>query len=249
MDLQSFLDEHYQRYCRSFFIETDPIQIPHLFTRKEDIEIAGFLSATIAWGKRKIIIKNAKHLMNLMEHAPYYFLMYASPNEFQRLDSFVHRTFQPDDCLFFLYSLRNIYKNHGGLHSLFVDGYQKSGSIFGALDHFRGLFLETPHLKRSEKHLPDVLRGASAKRLNMFLRWMVRGKDEVDFGLWKEIPTSALMLPLDVHSGYVSRRLGLLTRFANDWKAVEEVTDNLRKFDPNDPVKYDFALFGYGAIG
>ena len=248
MNIFSFLEEHYVRYCTSAFIDTDPVQIPHLFTRKEDIEIAGFLAATIAWGQRKTIIANAKRLMNLMEHAPYDFVMNATSNELKLLDSFVHRTFQPDDCLFFIYSLRHIYTNHGGLQTVFTDGYNSTGSIFGSLVHFRCVFLETPHLKRSEKHLSDVQRGASAKRLNMFLRWMVRGNDGIDFGLWKEIPTSSLMLPLDVHTGNVSRRLGLLTRSANDWKAVEEITTNLRKFDPEDPVKYDFALFGLGVF-
>jgi len=249
LNLLSFLEEHYVRYCTSFFIDSDPIQVPHLFTRKEDIEIAGFLAATIAWGQRKTIIANAKRLMSLMEDAPYDFVMLASQKELKRLDSFVHRTFQPDDCLFFIYALRFIYSNHGGLQTVFTDGFSSTGSIFGSLVHFRGLFLETPHLKRSEKHISDVLRGASAKRLNMFLRWMVRGNDGIDFGLWKEIPTSALMLPLDVHTGNVSRSLGLLTRSANDWKAVEEITTKLRQYDPDDPVKYDFALFGLGALG
>jgi len=246
--LYSFLEEKYHRYCTLEFIETDPIQIPHLFKRKEDVEIAGFLAASIAWGQRKTIIANAKRLMNLMDDAPYDFIMYATPNELQRLNKFVHRTFQPDDCLFFISSLRNIYTNCGGLHGVFGEGYRKTGSIFGTLIHFRRVFMETSHLQRSEKHVPNVQRGASAKRLNMFLRWMVRGSDGIDFGLWKNIPTSALMMPLDVHTGNVGRRLELLTRKANDWKAVEELTANLRKFDPDDPVKYDFALFGLGVF-
>ena len=246
--VRGLLEEGYRRYCRAEFIDTDPIQIPYLFKRKEDIEIAGFLAATIAWGQRKTIIANAKRLMSLMDHAPYNYVMYAAPDELKRLESFVHRTFQPDDCLFFIYSLRNIYANCGGLHGVFSDGYRKTNSIFGTLIHFRRIFLETPHLQRSAKHVPDVQRGASAKRLNMFLRWMVRGNDGVDFGLWKDIPTSALMMPLDVHTGNVGRQLELLTRKANDWKAVEELTANLRKFDPQDPVKYDFALFGIGVF-
>ena len=247
--LKSFLEEQYARYCTSAFIETDPVQIPHLFTRKEDIEIAGFLAATIAWGQRKTIITNAKRLTCLMDNAPCDFVMNATPNELNRLDTFVHRTFQPDDCLFFISSLRHIYADCGGLQTVFTNGYNTTGSIFGALIHFRRVFLETPHLQRSVKHISDVQRGASAKRLNMFLRWMVRGNDGIDFGLWKDIPVSALMMPLDVHSGNVSRRIGLLTRTANDWKAVEELTANLRKFDPDDPVKYDFALFGLGVSG
>ena len=246
MNIHSFLEENYARYCTPEFIETDPVQIPHLFTRKEDIEIAGFMAATIAWGQRKTIITNAKRLMNTMDNSPYDFVMNAAPNELKRLDTFVHRTFQPDDCLFFIYSLRSIYAGYGGLQTVFADGYREAGSIFGALVYFRSVFLETQHLQRSVKHIPDVQRGASAKRLNMFLRWMVRGGDAIDFGLWKDIPASALMMPLDVHSGNTGRHLGLLARTANDWKAVEELTANLRRFDPEDPVKYDFALFGLG---
>ena len=247
-NIQSFLDERYVRYCTPAFIETDPVQIPHLFERKEDIEIAGFLAAAIAWGQRKAIIAGAKRLMGLMNNEPYDFVMNASPDELQRLETFVYRTFQPDDCLFFITSLRHIYTNCGGLHNVFTEGYNASGSIFGALAHFRNVFMETPHLPRSAKHVADVQRGASAKRLNMFLRWMVRRDDGIDFGLWKEIPASALMIPLDVHTGNVGRALGLLKRKANDRKAVEELTENLRKFDPQDPVKYDFALFGLGVF-
>ena len=249
MELRDFLEERYKKYCTSEFIETDPVQIPHLFKNKEDIEIAGFMSSAVAWGQRKAIIAGAKRLICLMDNAPYDFVMHASPNELQRLDGFVYRTFQPVDCLFFISSLRHIYTDCEGLQKVFSDGYSASGSVFGALTHFRRVFMETPHLQRSAKHVANVERGASAKRLNMFLRWMVRGNDGIDFGLWKKnIPASALMMPLDVHTGNVGRRLKLLTRKANDWKAVEELTANLRKFDPEDPVKYDFALFGIGVF-
>jgi len=247
-DLYSFLEEHYARYCTPVFIDTDPVQIPHSFTRKEDIEISGFMAATIAWGQRKAIVTNAKRLMNIMDNAPCDFVMNAADNELKRLYSFVHRTFQPVDCLFFISSLRHIYKDCGGLQTVFAEGYRTTESIFGALAYFRRIFMETPHLQRSAKHISDVERGASAKRLNMFLRWMVRRNDGIDFGLWNDIPVSALMLPLDVHSGNTGRQLGLLTRKANDWKAVEEITANLRKFDTEDPVKYDFALFGTGVF-
>ena len=246
--LFAILEDSYRRYCTPEFIETDPVQIPHLFQRKEDIEISGFLAASIAWGQRKAIIAGGKRLLKLMDNAPYDFVMNASSNELLRLDSFVYRTFQPVDCLFFISSLRNIYSNCGGLHRVFSEGYSTDDSIYGALVHFRRVFMETSHLQRSAKHVPDVMRGASAKRLNMFLRWMVRGNDGIDFGLWKDIPVSSLMMPLDVHTGNMGRRLGLLTRKANDWKAVAELTDNLRKYDPIDPVKYDFALFGMGVF-
>jgi uncharacterized protein (TIGR02757 family) len=246
--MKTLLEKRYKLYCSPEFIETDPIQIPHRYTHKRDIEIAGFLAATIAWGQRKSIIANAKRLMSLMDNTPYDFVMNAPQKDLKQLETFVHRTFQPDDCLFFISALRNIYTNHGGLQAVFEKAYSESGSVFGALTCFRRVFVETSHLKRSEKHLSDVERGAAAKRLNMFLRWMVRSDDGVDFGLWKGIPASALMIPLDVHTGAVSRRLGLLSRKANDWKAVEELTANLRRFDPDDPVKYDFALFGMGAF-
>ena len=244
-EVRKLLDNAVALYNHVDFIENDPIQIPHRFTRKEDIEIAGFLSASIAWGQRKSIIKNANLLMDLMDNSPYQFLM--EEKEFVRFNRFVHRTFNGIDCRFFLNSLKNIYQNYGGLEQVFTDGFQKNETIFGALHHFRNLFLNMPHEARSRKHLSDVTTNSAAKRLNMFLRWMVRkDEQEVDFGLWQGIPASALMLPLDVHTGDVSRSLGLLQRKQNDWKAVEEITGILRTFDAQDPVKYDFALFGMG---
>ena len=244
-NIKPLLDEAVIRYNHIDFIENDPIQIPHRFTRKEDIEIAGFLAASISWGQRKTIINNAKRLMDLMDNSPYDFIM--EGNDFGKLSSFIHRTFNGADCEFFLRSLRNIYLHHGGLERVFTDGFHTEKTIFGALKHFRSIFLEIPHEKRTEKHLSDVASNSSAKRLNMFLRWMVRkDEQEVDFGLWNGIPASALMLPLDVHTGDVSRALGLLQRKQNDWRAVEEITGILRTFDAGDPVKYDFALFGMG---
>lgn len=248
-DIKQILDDAVNQYNNIEFVNDDPVQIPHLFVKKEDVEIAGFLSASIAWGNRKSIINNGFMLMELMNHSPYDFLMdddflIQYQNEITR---FVHRTFNGEDCFFFLKSLQNIYKNHGGLEQVFTDGFQHEMTIFGAFRHFRNIFLEIPHLKRTEKHLSDVTSNSSAKRLNMFLRWMVRSDEKgVDFGLWKDIPMSALMLPLDIHTGNVSRNLGLLTRKQNDWKAVEEITKILRTFDASDPIKYDYALFGLG---
>ena len=244
-EVRKLLDKAVGLYNHVDFIENDPIQIPHRFSRKEDIEIAGFLSASIAWGQRKSIIKNANLLMDLMDNSPYQFLM--EEKEFVRFNRFVHRTFNGIDCRFFLNSLKNIYQNYGGLEQVFTDGFQKNETIFGALHHFRNLFLNMPHEARSRKHLSDVTTNSAAKRLNMFLRWMVRkDEQEVDFGLWKNMPMSALMLPLDVHTGDVGRSLGLITRKQNDWKTVEEITGILRTFDAQDPIKYDFALFGMG---
>ncbi len=247
-EIKMLLDKAVFRFNHLDFIENDPIQISHRFTRKEDIEIAGFLSASIAWGQRKTIIRNGWRLMTRMDFAPFDFIM--EEDDFTPFLDFVHRTFNGEDCVFFLHSLKNIYQNHGGLEQVFTEGFQQDNSIFTALKHFRDVFLEVPHEDRSRKHLSDVSKNSSAKRLNMFLRWMVRNDDKgVDFGLWKNIPMSSLMLPLDVHTGNVGRDLGLLTRRQNDWKAVEEITEILRTFDADDPIKYDFALFGLGVNG
>ena len=246
-NIKSFLDGKVLIYNQPSFTETDPIQVPALFTTKENIEIAGFLAATIAWGQRPTIIRNALRLTGLMNNNPYEFLLQTPEDEWDIFLNFKHRTFNGTDCVFFLKSLKNIYQNHGGLEKVFTDGFQKSGSISGTLSHFRSIFFEPEHERRTEKHVSDVQKGASAKRLNMFLRWMVRTDHSgVDFGLWKQIPASALMLPLDVHTGNVARKLGLLTRTQNDWKAVEEITARLSEFDSQDPVKYDFAMFGLG---
>ncbi|WP_240925048.1 TIGR02757 family protein [Maribellus sediminis] len=247
-DLKEFLDEKVQEFNRPEFIETDPIQVARLFSEKENIEIAGFLTATISWGNRAAIIKNALRLMEMLDHQPHDFIMNVSPFELQNLQKFVHRTFNGHDLIHFIESLKNIYQNHGGLESVFETGFQKSATVYGALEHFFNVFFENGG-ERTRKHVSSVSKGASAKRLNMYLRWMCRdNKSGVDFGLWKGIPPSALMLPLDVHTGNVGRKLGLLQRKSNDWKAVEEITANLRTFDPEDPIKYDFALFGLGVF-
>ena len=248
-EMKILLDSRVNEYNRLDFIHSDPIQIPHRFFRKEDIEIAAFLTATISWGQRKSIINNASRLMELMDNSPYEFLLDAKNEDWKTVKKFVHRTFNGEDCLFFLESLKNIYENHGGLEYTFTTGYLHEGSIHSALQYFRKTFLSIPHEVRIRKHVSDVIANSSAKRLNLFLRWMVRSDEQkVDFGLWKTIPPSALMLPLDVHSGEVARGLGLLQRQQNDWKAVEEITSVLRTFDVTDPIKYDFALFGIGAF-
>lgn len=251
-ELKEFLDESYFKYNNRSFIENDPVGIPHLFTKKEDIEIAGFLAATIAWGNRKSIITNANKLVAWMDHAPHDFIMSHSKKDLKPFESFVHRTFNGKDTLFFIQSLRNIYENHGGLEAAFSNN-QNTTDEKEALDlkhhivNFRKLFLETKHLQRSEKHISNPAQKSSAKRLCMYLRWMVRkDKQGVDFGIWKSIKASELCLPLDVHTGNVSRALGLLQRTQNDWQAVEEITNVLRSMDHKDPVKYDFALFMLG---
>ncbi len=243
--LKQLLEEKYLQFNTPDFIPSDPIQIPHRFSRKEDIEISGFLAATIAWGNRKMIIRNALRMIDLMGGRPYDFVVSATDKDIDAIDNFTHRTFNVEDFRYFLKALGNIYRNYGGLEQVFTQGYEKDKTIKSAIAHFRSIFFELPHPRRTEKHVSCVSRGSAAKRINMFLMWMVRDDGRgVHFGLWKKIPASALMLPLDVHTGNSARALGLLNRKQNDWKAVEEVTDNLRKFDPQDPVKYDFALFG-----
>ncbi|MFY9151115.1 MAG: TIGR02757 family protein [Prolixibacteraceae bacterium] len=248
-DIKSFLDQKVTEFNRASFIETDPIQIPSLFTSKENIEIAGFLAATLAWGQRPTIIRNAKQLVRMMKNDPIRFLLQTPEEEWDEFLNFKHRTFNGTDCIYFLHSLRNIYQHHGGLENVFTTGFLKDRTIYSALVHFRNVFFELNHEQRTEKHISNVEKGAAAKRLNMYLRWMVRTDNPgVDFGLWKNIPASALLLPLDVHTGNVSRKLGLLTRKQNDWKAVQEITAKLREFDPEDPIRYDFALFGLGVF-
>ena len=246
-DLKHFLDRKSLEYNTTRFISKDPISIPHQFTLKEDIEISGFLAATLSWGQRVTIVNNSRRLLSLMESVPYEFLANSADQEFGRFLSFVHRTFNGEDCIFILQALRNLYLEHDGMETVFCDGFSYEGSMLGAISHFRKTLLLTPHLPRSAKHISDPVKGSAAKRLNMFLRWMVRNDGKgVDLGIWKSLNPANLMCPLDIHSGRVARKLGLLSRKQDDWKAVEELTANLRTFDPADPVKYDFALFGLG---
>ncbi|MEW6467598.1 MAG: TIGR02757 family protein [Bacteroidota bacterium] len=242
-ELKDFLEEKFRHYHQPAFIGHDPVSIPHRFSRKEDIEIAGFLAASIAWGQRPVIIRNATRLLELMEHAPYDFIMNAGPADLRPFERFIHRTFNGTDCVYFLRALKSIYRK-GGLEKAF-----EGSSARDRIIRFRKRFFSLKHAARTRKHVSDPAANSSAKRLNMFLRWMVRSrKGGVDFGLWKDISPSELMCPLDVHSGNVARKLGLLNRKQNDWRAVEELTVRLREFDPADPVKYDFALFGLGAF-
>ena len=247
-ELKEFLDEKVILYNNPKFIESDPIQIPHSFTLKEDIEIAGFLSATIAWGNRKMIINNAKRLMEIMGNSPYDFIVNHKENDLEKLSGFVHRTFNSIDAVYFIKSLQNIYQNHNGLESVFAK-HQEATSLQNSISEAKKVFFELEHPKRTTKHFSDPMNGSAAKRINMFLRWMVRQDNcGVDFGIWKSISISAISCPLDVHSGNVARKLGLLTRKQNDAKALLELDTNLRKLDPIDPSKYDFALFGLGVF-
>lgn len=247
-ELKDFLDSKANQYNTPEFIDSDPIQIPHCFSVKEDIEISAFLTATIAWGNRKSIITNAKRLMKLMDEAPYDFIMNHQTSDLERFNGFVHRTFNAIDCKQFMISLRHIYVNHQGLEMLF-EKYANTDRLQHSIHHFKRHFFEIEHTQRTQKHVSDPLKQSAAKRINMFLRWMVRPNDTgVDFGLWHRLSPSQLSCPLDVHSGNVARKLGLLNRQQNDAKALIELDTNLRTFDSIDPVKYDFALFGLGVF-
>ncbi len=249
LQTHTLLNQKVAQYNSPVFIESDPISIPHMFNKKEDIEISGFLTSILSWGRRTAIIKSGKQLMSLMDNSPSDFLVNSGEIEFKRFENFVYRTFNSDDCLFLITSLRNIYLHHGGLETIANKAFSENDSILDVIIGLRKAILLTPHLVRSEKHLGNPEKGSAAKRICMYLRWMVRHDGNgVDFGLWKDIPQSHLMCPLDVHSGNVARKLGLLTRKQNDWKAVEELTARLRDFDSDDPVKYDFALFGIGVF-
>ena len=247
-ELKEFLDEKVILYNNPKFIESDPIQIPHRFSKKEDIEIAAFLTATISWGNRKMIIKNASRMMELMGNSPYDFVINHQQKDLNNLNSFVHRTFNSTDFLQFIKSLKHIYQNHSGLENAFLiknnaTNYQNSIHLF------KKMFFELDHQQRTQKHISDPLKNSAAKRINMFLRWMVRNdKAGVDFGIWKTHSPAKLSCPLDLHSGNVARKLKLLTRKQNDWKALSELDKNLRRLDKKDPVKYDFALFGLGVF-
>lgn len=247
-ELKEFLDFKANQYNNKLFIETDPISVPHAFSLKEDIEIAGFLTALISWGNRKSIINNAFRMMRLMDEAPYDFVVNHKKKDLKALSGFVHRTFCGDDLVFLVTALKKIYVDHKGMESVFTLR-ATSDSVIAAIQHLRDIIMQIPHNKRAEKHIADPERGSAAKRLHMFLRWMVRrDKAGVDFGIWKTIPPSALSCPLDVHSGRVARKLGLLCRKQNDARAVIELDTSLRLLDNADPVKYDFALFGLGVF-
>lgn len=232
------------------FIELDPISIPHRFHLKQDIEISAFFAATLAWGLRKTIINKVNEIMSLMDEAPYDFILNHQESDRKRFTNFKHRTFNDTDLLYFIDFLQRHYKKHESLQDAFLDDgnfISSKDSLIQFHDYFFNIDY-APH--RTRKHVSTPAKKSACKRLNMLLRWMVRKDDiGVDFGLWEKIPIKALMMPLDVHVARVATELGLLKRKQRDWKAVEELTSNLKKYDPEDPIKYDFALFGMGVTG
>lgn len=247
-ELKAFLDEKAMRYNHPDFITTDPIQIPHHFSQKEDIEISAFLIATIAWGNRKSIITNGHKLRSIMGNAPHDYILNYHAKDATHLEGFVHRTFNNQDLHYFFKALQHIYLKKGGLEKVFKDAATHS-SMQPAISNFKQTFFKLPHLPRTQKHVSDPQKNSAAKRINMFLRWMVRNDTSgVDFGIWRSISPAILSCPLDVHSGGIARKLGILHRKQNDGKALLELDTALREMDPTDPVKYDFALFGLGAF-
>ena len=245
--LKEFLDRKVEEYNRTAFIKDDPVSIPHLFNNKQDIEIAGFFAAVFAWGNRTTIIRKSRELMERMDDSPFDFIKDHSARDLNRLKNFKHRTFNEDDLFYFVESLHRHYSKHDSLETAF---FQYEGSnAEQALIHFKNYFFSLEHLKRTEKHISSPLQRSTCKRLNMFLRWMVRNDNKgVDFGLWKHVPAANLICPIDLHVARVAKKLRLLKRKQVDWLAAVELTSALRQLDKDDPVKYDFALFNLGII-
>ncbi|RZJ65620.1 MAG: TIGR02757 family protein [Flavobacterium sp.] len=249
-EIKDLLDRKFIEYNTSSFADTDPVQIPRSFNIKEDIEIAAFLTATIAWGNRASVIKSGKRMMDLMGNSPYDFIMSHSQKDLERFDSFVHRTFQPADMRTFVIGLKHIYTTHGGMEKIFAD-HQRDGFMHYAIHEYKRRFFEVDHLPRTTKHVADPLKNSShAKRIHLFLKWMVRqDKGGVDIGIWKSIPTSALSCPLDVHTGRVGRHLGFITVKQDNLRSLQQLDEVLRSYDSSDPAKYDVALFGLSKEG
>ena len=246
-ELKDFLDEKSFQYNQKSFIDSDPIQVPHKFKKKQDIEISSFLTSTIAWGQRKTIIKNSFKMMEILDNSPYDFILNATEKEIEKTN-IIHRTFNSIDFRYFIKTLKRIYSNYDDLETVFCLKRNES-NMHSNIHNFKKIFFKNIFPKRTTKHISDPYKGSACKRLNMFLRWMVRKDNNgVDFGIWKKISPSILSCPLDIHSGNVARKLGLLLRKQNDHKAVLELDSKLRELDIEDPVKYDFALFGLGVF-
>jgi len=245
-ELKAFLDERANFYNTPDFIKNDPISIPRQFRKKQDIEISGFLIATIAWGNRKSILTSGERLLKILKYQPHDFILNHTEKDLIACKGFVHRTFNDIDLMYFLLALKAIYTQYDSLEDVFVK-HKSETDLQTAISNFRSEFLSFGAPQRTYKHVSDPLKNSAAKRLNMMLRWFVRQDNHgVDFGIWNRISPAELSCPLDVHSGRVARQLKLLKRKQNDAKAVAELDKNLRKLDPKDPVKYDFALFGLG---
>lgn len=248
-EIKDFLEQKLNNYNQPDFIAFDPISIPHRFTKKQDIEIAGFFAAILAWGQRKTIINKCLELMAMMDNAPHDFMLNHTDQDLIPFINFKHRTFNDVDTLYFIHFFKSFYQQHQSLEIAFTKGYEDRVDImYDLLVNFRQFFFSDPLAPdRTTKHIATPARKAACKRINMFLRWMVRKDNKgVDFGIWNIIKPSQLICPCDVHVDRVGRKLGLITRKQTDWLTAIELTEKLREFDPLDPIKYDFALFGLG---
>jgi len=246
-NLKEFLDKKVDDYNQPSFIKDDPISVPHLFTKKQDIEIAGFFAAIFAWGNRTTIINKATELMQLMDNAPFEFCLNHDPVSLKKLMHFKHRTFNTTDLLYFIEFFKFHYCRHKSLETAFTRHGSTIEEMLSGFHHYFFSLEEVPG--RTKKHIATPERKSSCKRLNMYLRWMVRkDKKAVDFGIWKNISPSQLICPLDLHVVRVAKKLNLLQRKQTDWQAAVELTEYLRTLDKHDPVKYDFALFGMGVM-
>jgi uncharacterized protein (TIGR02757 family) len=247
-ELEDFLNEKVKKYNNPNFIETDPISIPHQFSKKQDIEISAFITSVISWGQRKTILQNANKLIQWMDHSPYQFIKDYTAKDLLVFKKFVHRTFNGEDCVYFIEQFQRIYQENEDLEQYFLK-FVSNGEIMNAISLFKADFMKNNLQNRTLKHLPDPRKNSAAKRFNMFLRWMAR-KDNcgVDFGIWINVNPAHLMIPLDIHSGRTARELGILNRKQDDRISVELLTQKLKEFDPLDPIKYDFALYGFGVF-
>lgn len=245
--IQKLLDQKVKQYNNIKFIEEDPISIAHLFTKKQDIEIAGFFAATFSWGNRTTIIQKSKELLQRMDNDPFNFCTQYQEKDLKKLAGFAHRTFNETDLLYFIKFFKRHYTHHKSLETAF---FKKNYNVEQALHHFQTYFFSLEDApKRTKKHIASPINGSTCKRLNMFLRWMVRqDKQGVDFGIWKSIAPSALIMPVDIHVARVSRSLGIIKRKQTDWQTAIELTNYCRNLNPKDPVQYDFALFSLGVV-
>lgn len=244
--LKIFLDKKVLEFNNRKFVESDPVLVPHKYSQKQDIEIAAFFAANFAWGNRTTIVNKTKELLSLMDNVPHQFILHHTEKDRKHFLHFKHRTFDGHDIIYFIHFLQHHYSKHRSLEDAFM--FEKNKNIEESLIHFYTYFFSMEHLPRTEKHISTPAKNSACKRLNMFLRWMIR-KDRygVDFGIWQKIQMSELMIPLDVHVSNVAFRLGLLSDRKSNWKNVESLTALLREMDADDPIKYDFALFALGA--
>ncbi len=245
-DLKATLDEAFFKFSNRGFIEEDPVLIPHLFQKKQDIEIAGYIAATFAWGQRKTIINKSKEFLSLMDNSPLEFVLNFQDSDEKQFHGFKHRTFNGMDAISFLKFFRKCYSKFESLEDMAFSN--NSEDVKSGIIQIRESFIEfASPMERTLKHVQNPLKGSACKRINMFFRWMVRkDNDGVDFGIWKNLGPSNLICPLDIHVSRASYELGMIKKVTSDWNTAIEITNVLLELDPKDPIKYDIALFSLG---